>query len=179
MYNLKINKKIVSNYRELKKYACAHRELGHKIVCTIGSWDMLHIGHLRYLNRAKEQGDILIVGVDSDKGIKLYKDPLRPVIPEQERMEMLSYQDCIDYIVLIDDIDPKGQWKFGLIKKVPIDIFVSVVGESYTAAQKKEIKKHCGELITLPRQAETTSTSDIIQNVVKDHLLDAINKLKS
>ena len=172
------NQKITSDYNELKRYARAHKELGHKIVCTIGSWDMLHIGHVRYLKAAREKGDVLIVGVDSDRGIKLYKNPLRPIIPEEERMEMLSYQDCVDYIVLIDDVNVKGEWKFGLIKNVPVDIFVAVEGDSYTTAQKKEIKKNCGELVVLPRQALSTSTTNIVQNIVKKHFLKAITQLK-
>jgi D-glycero-beta-D-manno-heptose 1-phosphate adenylyltransferase len=173
-----LNNKIVLSLDELKRFTKAHKELGNRIVCTIGSWDMLHIGHLRYLNRAKEQGDVLIVGVDSDRGIKLYKNPLRPIIPEHERMEMLSYQNCVDYITLIDDVDEKGRWEYTLIKKVPIDVFITVDGDSYTPEQRKIIEKHCGEMVALPRQAETTSTTNIVQNIVKNHLLEAVNKLK-
>ena len=104
-----LSNKIIFNYDELCEKIKAHKTLGHKIICTVGSWDMLHIGHLRYLIKAKEQGDVLIVGVDSDRGIKLYKNELRPIIPQDERMEMLKYQDCVDYITLIDDIDEKGK----------------------------------------------------------------------
>jgi len=178
MSKLTDSNKIVSSLDELERYAKAHKELGHRVACTIGSWDMLHIGHLRYLNKAKEQGDVLIVGVDSDRGIKLYKNPLRPIIPEQERMEMLSYQGCVDYVALVDDVDDKGRWEYMLIKKVPIDVFITVDGDSYTPGQRKIIEKYCGEMIALPRQAETTSTTNIVQNIVKKHLLEAVNKLK-
>ena len=170
--------KIVINHKDLIEKIRAHKTLGHKIVCTIGSWDMLHIGHLRYLNAAKERGDILIVGVDSDRGIKSYKGPLRPVIPEKERMEMLSYQDCVDYVTLVDDVDKKGNWQYALIKDLPIDVFVAVEGNSYTKEQKVMIKKLCGELDVIPRQALATSSTDIIQNVIKIHLLDQLGKLK-
>lgn len=169
--------KIVNKHKDLIKKIQAHKTLGHKVVCTIGSWDMLHIGHLRYLNASKEKGDILIVGVDSDRGIKSYKGPLRPVIPEGERMEMLSYQDCVDYVTLVDDIDDKGNWQYGLIKDLPIDIFVAVEGSSYTKEQKAKIKKLC-DLDVIPRQAISTSSTDIVQNVIKIHLLDQLDKLK-
>lgn len=172
------NKKIAPDYEELKKKVEAHKVLGHKIVCTIGSWDMLHIGHLRYLHRAKDQGDILIVGVDSDRGIKAYKNPLRPIIPQDERMEMLSYQAPVDYITLIDDIDDEGSWSYELIRQVPIDTFVAVEG-SYPEDQLDKIRKHTPEVIILPRQAEQTSSTDIIQNVVKGHLLEMLNGLRT
>lgn len=172
-------KKIVSDYALLREKVLAHKTLGHRVVCTIGSWDMLHIGHLRYLNAAKSFGDVLIVGVDSDRGIKSYKGPLRPVIPENERMEMLSYQNCIDYVTLVDDIDEKGTWRYELIKNVPVDVFVAVAGNSYTKEQKKVIGEFCSRLEVLPRQAENTSTTDVIQNVLKGHLLNVIEQYKS
>ncbi len=169
--------KVKPRYADLKRVVEAHKILGHKIVCTIGSWDMLHIGHVRYLNTAKSYGDILIVGVDSDRGIKSYKGPLRPIIPEAERMEMLSYQDSVDYVTRIDDIDEKGNWKFSMLDEIPVDVFIAVE-DSYSEKQCREIRKRCKELHVLPRQAEKTSSTDIIQNVLKTHLLELVNKLK-
>jgi D-beta-D-heptose 7-phosphate kinase/D-beta-D-heptose 1-phosphate adenosyltransferase len=178
MTHEKREQKIVAKHKDLVKKIQAHKALGHKIVCTIGSWDMLHIGHLRYLNAARERGDVLVVGVDSDRGIKSYKGPLRPVIPETERMEMLSYQECVDYVTVVDDIDAKGNWQYGLIKDLPIDTFIAVEGNSYTKKQKDVIKKLCKRIEVIPRQALSTSSTDIIQNVIKIHLLDQLEELK-
>lgn len=175
---MKYTSKIVPNHKNLIKKIKAHKVLGHKIVCTIGSWDMLHIGHLRYLNAAKEHGDVLIVGVDSDRGVKLYKGPLRPVIPENERAEMLSYQSCVDYVTFVDDIDEKGIWQYGIIKNLPIDTFIAVEGDSYTDEQKKTIEKFCKKLTIIPRQALGTSSTDIVQNIMKIHLLNQLEQLK-
>ncbi len=172
----KQKKSIVLDYNELKNIVEAHKTLGHKIVCTVGSWDMLHIGHLRYLIKAKEQGDILVVGVDSDRGIKLYKNELRPVIPEIERMEMLKYQDCVNYVTLIDDIDEKGKWQYELIKAISPDVFVATQ-DSYPEEQLKAIKTFSSDLIVLPRQAEQTSTTDIIEKTMKKHLESIISNL--
>jgi len=163
--------KIIINYQDLKKYIDAHKTLEQKVICTIGSWDMLHIGHLRYLIRAKEHGDILVVGVDSDRAIKLYKNPFRPIIPHEERMEMLSYQHCVDYVTLIDDIDEKGKWGYELIKIIKPDIFVCI-NESYPEEQKNDIKQYVNELVELSRQAEKTSTTDIIEKTLKTHLCE-------
>jgi len=161
---------IVEDYEELKKLVEAHKALGHRIVCTVGSWDMLHIGHLRYLIKAKEQGDVLIVGVDSDRGIKLYKkNELRPVIPQDERMEMLKYQECVDYITLVDDIDNDGKWEYKLIDAIKPDVFVTTV-DSYPEEQIQQIKLHSKDVLAFPRQAEKTSTTDIIERMIKKHL---------
>nr|AIA19020.1 cytidyltransferase-like domain [uncultured bacterium] len=172
-----IKSKIIKDYELLKTKLLAHKILGHRVVCTIGSWDMLHIGHLRYLNRGSDEGDILVVGVDSDRGIKSYKGPNRPIIPEDERMEMLCYQNCVDYVTLVDDIDQSGAWQYRLIRELPIDAFVAVSGNSYTPAQIKEIKKY-SRLVVLPRQAEKTSSTDIIQNVLKSNLLSQVTRMK-
>jgi len=171
--------KIIRNLKDLEKIANAHKTLGNKIVCTIGSWDMLHIGHMRYLHKAKKKGDILIVGVDSDRGIKVYKkNELRPIIPESERMEMLAYQDCIDYVTLVDDVDNEGSWQYKLLKKIKPDVFVAVVG-SYPDAQIEDISHLVNKVVQLPRQAQNTSSTKIIEKTVKIHvneLLDNINK---
>jgi rfaE bifunctional protein nucleotidyltransferase chain/domain len=167
--------KIITDYIQLKKYIDAHKVLEQKVVCTIGSWDMLHIGHLRYLINAKMHGDILIIGADSDTAIKRYKNEFRPIIPEAERMEMLSYQDCVDYVTLIDDVDKNGKWDYELIKTIRPDVFVCI-NESYPEDQQKDINQYVKELIELPRQAEKTSTSDIIEKTFKSHL-SQINEL--
>ena len=159
---------IISDYEELRKIIEAHKALGHKIVCTIGSWDMLHIGHLRYLIKAKEKGDILVVGADSDRGIKIYKNELRPIIPQDERMEMLRYQECVDYVTLVDDIGDDGKWQYGLIQAIKPDFFITT--DSYSNEQANEIKKHSNEVLLFERQAEKTSSSDIIEKTMKKHL---------
>ncbi len=172
--------KIISDYKKLNEAVKAHRALKKKIVCTIGSWDMLHIGHVRYLSMAKDLGDILVVGVDSDKAIRIYKNnPLRPVIPQEERMEMLSYQSFVDYVVLIDDVDKKGHWKMNLIKAIKPDIFVASSGESYPTEQRKQIAKFCNNLKVLKRQAKNTSTTNIIERTVKKRLEHILNNFKS
>lgn len=172
-------KKIILNYKKLKEIIDAYRVLGKKIVCTIGSWDMLHIGHLRYLNRARDLGDILVVGVDSDRAIKIYKkNPLRPVIPQNERMEMLSYQVFVDYVTLVEDVDKKGRWQLELIKYIRPDVFVVSDKESYPLEQRKQIRKFCGKIKVLGRQAQNTSTTAIIERTFKKRLEHIVNNAK-
>lgn len=161
--------KIIGDYTALAEAARGLKAIGHRIVMTIGSWDLLHIGHVRYLNNAKSKGDVLIVGVDTDRAIKLYKGPLRPVVPYEERCEMLSYQTCVDLVTPVDDVDDAGKWQYGLIKAVHPDVFVAVE-DSYPEAQLAEMRLHSGEVVVLPRQAQNTSTTNLVQGAVKKHL---------
>lgn len=168
--------KIVLDLNKLVRVTEALRELGRQVVTTVGSWDMLHIGHMRYLIKAKASGDILVVGVDSDKAIKICKGPHRPIIPEGERLEMLSYQACVDFVTLLQDIDEQGNWQYELIKRIRPDIFIAEE-ESYSQVQIDEIKKFSGSVVVLPRQAKNTSTTKVIQDTVKGHLLAMVAAL--
>ena len=84
-------------------------------------------------------------------------------------MEMLSYQACVDFVTRLDDVDDKGRWQYELLKKIRPDVFVAVV-DSYPKKQLNDIKKYCKELVVLPRQAENTSTTRMVQDTVKKHL---------
>ncbi len=159
-------KKIILNEHELKLKVFACQALGAKVVLTIGSWDLLHIGHVRYLMKAQSFGDVLVVGTDSDRAVKLYKGEYRPIIPEQERLEMVCYLSCVDFVTTVDDVDEKGKWQYGLLRLIRPDVFVAV-DDSYPPEQCVDIQKYSGELIVLPRQAESTSSTGIIQKLIK------------
>jgi rfaE bifunctional protein nucleotidyltransferase chain/domain len=152
--------KIIPNLAVLAARVAEHRERGQKIVLTQGSWDMVHVGHARYLAEAKEQGAILIVGVDSDEKVKARKGPGRPIVPEAERLEMLTYLSAVDYVILKD-----LQWpKFALVEAVQPDVLVATK-QTYAEPEKlAAVKKLCGELVVLNPMA-TTSTSAKIRLV--------------
>lgn len=78
------------------------REQGKKLVTMNGSFDLLHAGHLDFLEEAKRQGDVLFVGVNSDESVKSGKGPHRPIVPEMERMALLAALECVDYVVKIE-----------------------------------------------------------------------------
>jgi len=79
------------------------REAGRRVVVANGAFDLLHVGHVRYLHAARRAGDLLLVAVNSDVSVRASKGPLRPVVPEGERAELLSHLDCVDWIVLFDE----------------------------------------------------------------------------
>lgn len=151
--------KLVQTYAQIQKRAKNLKQNGKKIVLTQGSFDMLHIGHGRYLHEARRHGDVLIVGVDSDAKIQSRKGPDRPVVPEDERLEMLTYLESVDHVVLKDVTQPK--WE--LIKVIQPDVLIAVQ-ETYTPEQVGELETFCGEVVILERMA-TTSTSAKIRLV--------------
>lgn len=168
IFNSIIEKKIVLDIDKVALLSQALRDvMGFKIVATIGTWDMLHIGHLRYLVRARSHGDFLVVGVDSDKAVGRYKNR-KPFDPQDQRMEVLSHQACVSIVTLIDDIDENGNWGYDLIEKVKPCVFVAVE-DSYPEEQREEIRKHCGELVVLSKQAENVSTTAKMRTVAKQH----------
>ncbi len=79
------------------------RAAGKTIVVANGAFDMLHVGHVRYLAAARDLGDLLVVAVNSDLSVRGSKGPQRPIVPETERVELLSHIDCVDWIVLFDE----------------------------------------------------------------------------
>jgi len=162
-------KKIIKDIELLSRAVEGLRAIDRRIVLTIGSWDLLHIGHVRYLLEAKNHGDILIAGTDSDRVVKLYKGDLRPIVPEEERCEMLSYQSCVDFVTLVDDVNEKGEWQYELVRAIRPDVFIAEE-TSYSDQQVKDLQTMCGELIILPRQAQNTSTTKMVQDAVKKHL---------
>lgn len=161
MLHILKNKKsrIITNYQEIAPIVKKYRMQGKRIVLTQGSFDMLHIGHGRYCQTAREYGDVLFVGVDSDEKIRKRKGPDRPVVPQDERMEMLTYLSSVDHVVLKDVHTPK--WE--LIRIIQPDVLIATE-ETYTADEIQELRNYCGEVIVLAPMA-TTSTSAKIRLV--------------
>lgn len=84
------------------------RREGLRVVHTNGCFDLLHVGHLRYLQEARRLGDVLVVSVNSDNGVRRLKGPARPLVPETERAEMLSGLACVDYVTIFPEAEPSA-----------------------------------------------------------------------
>lgn len=98
----KARSKVVS-LAEARVLAEGMRAAGKRVVVANGAFDMLHVGHVRYLAAARAAGDVLFVALNSDLSVRGSKGPQRPVVPEDERAEILSHIDCVDWIVLFDE----------------------------------------------------------------------------
>lgn len=153
-------KRFINDKEVLGKTVESLRTLGMKITLTSGSFDLLHVGHAKYLERASEYGDILVVGVDSDAKIKARKGPTRPVVGEEERLRLLSHIRGVDLLTLKEP----DEEKWGLIKLVRPDTLI-VTAETYGPDEIKELEqKYCKRVVVLEPQA-TTSTGAQIRKI--------------
>ena len=144
---------------ELANTAQHLKGIGLKIVLTSGSFDLIHLGHAKYLAKAKELGDVLVVGVDSDAKIKQRKGDDRPMVPQQERLEMLAHQRPVDLLYL----KPDEEERWALIKAIEPDVLVLTADHSYDAAEQAELEEIVGEIAVLERQATITTSERIRQ----------------
>jgi len=147
----------------------ALKEKGKKIVFTAGSWDLLHVGQVRYLEKAKGEGDVLVVGVSSNEAIRKVKGHNKPILDEKIRAEMLSYLRPVDFVTILPE--PSCQPSLGLLKP---DVFITVK-EDWTDNYKnskeyKTVTKYGGEVQVVDRQSTTLSTTKIVQRAIGGHL---------
>ncbi len=166
----------ISDYDELKRKIKALKELGLKIVMTQGVWDMFHTGHTRYFREAKARGDVLVVAIDDDDLTKKRKGPDRPFDPESERFEVVRSVRTVDIVTVKRATDHK----FDVIDVVEPDVLVvSMSTGPEVQNDLEELRKHCGELVNLPRQSSTSTTAKFrkLKIDVGKTLKDRLNKV--
>jgi rfaE bifunctional protein nucleotidyltransferase chain/domain len=145
------------NWNELKQHVERLRTEGKKLVFTNGCFDIIHAGHVRYLKEAKALGDILIVGLNSDTSVSAIK-PGRPVNPQDQRAEVLSSLEMVDYVTLFDEETP-----YELIKLLQPDILVKGGDWKKADIVGSDIAK---ETFSLP-YIQGISTTEIIERIKK------------
>lgn len=136
------------------------RHPGKKIVFTNGVFDLLHPGHVRYLQDARREGDALIVGVNSDRSVRAIKGPTRPLNPEHERAEVLAALACVDAVVVFDEDDPHQ-----IISRLQPDVLAKGADWKLEAIIGREIVEARGGRVTRIPLAEGYSTSAIITKI--------------
>ncbi len=166
-------KKLLISQSDLMVLGEKLREKGKKIVFTAGSWDLIHAGQCRYLEKAKEYGDVLVVGVSSNSAIKQVKGPNKPILDEKIRAEMLTFLKSVDFVTILPE--PSCQPSLGLLRP---DAYVTVK-EDWTDNYKesreyKTVVKYGGEVIVVDRQSTTISTTQILQRAIGGHLSEIL-----
>ncbi len=156
---MNFDERLIPTLEEMTRTVTHLKGLGYKVVLTSGSFDLIHLGHVKYLMRAKELGDVLAVGVDSDAKIRRRKGEDRPMVPEGERLELLAYQRPVDLIFLKQD--EEEHW--ALIKAVSPDVLVLTEDHSYGEEDLTALDELCGEIEVIERQASVTTSERIRQ----------------
>ncbi|MFH1904568.1 MAG: D-glycero-beta-D-manno-heptose 1-phosphate adenylyltransferase [bacterium] len=152
----------VKSLYELKEIVSLLKKQGKKIGFTNGCFDLIHVGHIKYLRAAKKLCDIFVVAVNSDKSVKLLKGNKRPLFPQDERAEILSAFEFVNYIVIFDEPDPEKT-----ISALLPDILVK--GGDYKIDQiigRNTVTSHGGKVITIP-EVKGKSTSEIIEKIIR------------
>lgn len=136
-------------------FVASHRARGALIVFTNGVFDLLHPGHVRYLASARAEGDMLIVGVNSDRSVRGNKGPTRPVTPEGERAELLAALACVDAVVLFDAPTPAV-----IIEALQPDVLVK--GADWAEDQivgRETVEARGGRVVRIPIERGWSTTS--------------------
>ena len=139
----------------------AERAEGRRIVFTNGCFDLMHIGHTRYLQAARELGDLLVVGVNSDASVRsLDKAPDRPIVPEAQRAEVLAAIGCVDYVVIFNDPDP-----LRLIASVQPDVLVKGGDWAIDRIVGRDIVEARGGVVKTIPLVPGLSTTGLLQRI--------------
>jgi rfaE bifunctional protein nucleotidyltransferase chain/domain len=135
---------------------------GKKVVLANGCFDILHVGHLRYLKGARSLGDVLVVAINSDRSVRAIKDAGRPILDEDERVALVSALECVDYVVLFDEPDVAAVLK-------TLRPAVHAKGTDYTEETVPErdiVRAHGGD-VRITGDAKDHSTREIIQRILE------------
>lgn len=152
----------IYNRKELVQIVRHAQKEGKKVVTTNGCFDVLHVGHVRYLQAARKLGDMLIVAINSDPSVQALKGESRPLVPENERAEMLAALECVDYVTIFSELDP-----IALLLELRPDIHVK--GGDYKLEQLIErgaVESYGGKVV-VGFNVPGKSTTDLIQTIVE------------
>ncbi len=147
---------------ELEETLNKHRENNERIVFTNGCFDILHIGHIEYLKFSRQQGDILVIGLNTDRSVREQKGDKRPFVSEEERARLISALEDVSYVVLFDELTPEN-----LIRRIKPDVLVKgedwkekgVVGRGF-------VESYGGKVILAPF-VKNVSTTDIVTRILE------------
>ena len=146
--------------KDIAEFCRILRAGGKKIVFTNGCFDILHAGHVRYLEKAKTFGDVLVLGLNSDASVRANKGPSRPINSELDRAEVVGALAAVDAVVLFDELTAES-----IIAKVRLDVYVK--GGDYTLATLPEAKivQSYGGRVELVSLVAGRSTTNVIEKI--------------
>jgi len=152
----------IRELHELKGIVAKAKAKGKTIVLTNGCFDLLHRGHLHLLKEAKKLGDLLIVAMNSDRSVRKIKGPDRPILPEEERAELIAALEMVDYVTSFDNPDP-----YGVIKELRPNVLVKGGDWDKDKIVGTEVVKGDGGEVAVVPYLEGYSTTQIIERMRK------------
>ena len=154
----------IKNLQDLIESVGLHKKEGKKIVFTNGCYDLIHIGHIRCFQEGKKLGDILIVALNSDRSVRSIKGPPRPIVPQEERAEIVSSLESVDYVTIFDQDDP-----LEVISSVKPDILVKGGDWNSNAIVGRDVvESYGGKVFALPLVPDV-STTQIIKTIASHY----------
>lgn len=140
---------------EARQFTEDQRAAGRRVVFTNGVFDLLHPGHVRYLQQARACGDVLVVGINTDRSVKANKGPDRPITPEHERAEILAALDCVDAVTVFDEETPHE-----IISDLQPDVLVKGADWAHDAIVGRDIvEARGGKVIRIPVEQGHSTTA--------------------
>jgi rfaE bifunctional protein nucleotidyltransferase chain/domain len=144
----------------LAEISAQTRGQGRKLVFTNGCFDLLHVGHVRYLQEARQRGDALLVAINSDNSVRSLKGPGRPIVPQDERAEVLAALECVDYVTVFEEARVTG-----LLERIQPQVYVK--GGDYQVEElpeeEREAARKAGAVIEVLGVVPGRSTTALLE----------------
>ena len=148
------------NREDIKALVDIIHDSGKTVVCTNGCFDILHVGHVRYLEATKAFADFSIVLLNSDKSVKSIKGPTRPINNENDRAELLSALKCVNYVVLFDEDSPRN-----LLDEIKPDVYTKGADYTMETLPEADIMRKNGTRVEFIKFVEGKSTTNVIRKM--------------
>ncbi len=147
---------------QLQDLVCTLQSSGRTVVLANGCFDLIHVGHIRYLQGARDAGDVLIVGINSDESVRRLKGAGRPLQPESERAEIIASLECVDHVVIFDSptVAP-------LLLSLRPDVHAKGTDYSVETVPERDTVRSYGGRVAIVGDAKDHSTRDMIESIVR------------
>jgi rfaE bifunctional protein nucleotidyltransferase chain/domain len=145
----------------LEPVVAARKASGKTVVFANGCFDLLHVGHIRYLQGARQLGDVLVVGLNSDQSVRRLKGPQRPLMQENERAEILAALACVDYVVIFQEPNVEA-----VLRVLKPDIHCKGTDYTEETVPEREVVRSYGGRVAIAGDPKDHSTRDLIQDIL-------------
>lgn len=147
---------------EISALGAELRRRGRRISFANGCFDILHVGHVRYLAGAKSEGDVLVVGVNSDAGVAHLKGPGRPLLPAEARAELVAALESVDYVVVFDEVNV-----LRLLEELRPDVHCKGTDYTEETVPERDVMKRLGGAVRIVGDPKEHSTRDILADIAR------------